>query len=252
MYILYNQDGSVKAVNLADFIQKGNDNVNSIFLAIEGRSNDSWSASVCFELPSGEKTFATPISKSEEIKTKLYNGWEVKIGSAITIYEGLVNFSVSALNLQNQVLFTYRNKLTINPSIITPNVTTITYEQYENLLEYINSEFQNNINFQTNVAIIRGPIININGWVLSNYESEEKVIEGYPCYKITYGGENLDEEKARNYMEYMSGSRFLPVYNYYKPQNSYFINSNGEILKPQFDETNGLLLYKITNPFATH
>lgn len=137
MFIIYNQDGSVKSIKLTDFIQKGNNNVNSIFLAIEGKDNDEWAANIIFALPEGTKVPLTPIATTKSIFEKLYKGWEITLPASVTIYEGIVNFSIAILNLQNETLFTFRGKLTINPSIIVPDVTAITYAQYQSLLQYI-------------------------------------------------------------------------------------------------------------------
>lgn len=137
MYILYNGDGSVKAIKLTDYIQKGNNNVNSIFLAIDGKTNLEWAATIVFILPDSSAISITPTAKTESIFGTTYSGWSVSIPAAVTIYEGLVVFSITVLNLQSQVLFTYRGKLTINPSAIIPDVTSISYNQYESLLQYI-------------------------------------------------------------------------------------------------------------------
>lgn len=139
MYILYKHDGSVKAVNLTDFIQKGNDGVNTIFLAIEGRENTDWSATVIFTLPDGTSVPIAPTIDTQTVLGTEYSGWKITIPAAVTLYEGIVTFSISVLNLENQVLFTYRNKLTINPSVVVPDTTTITYAQYQALLQYIQS-----------------------------------------------------------------------------------------------------------------
>lgn len=143
MYIIYNQDGSVKSIKLTDFIQRGNNNINSIFLAIEGKNNDEWAATTIFALPDGTKVALTPIATTKNIFDKVYKGWEISLPLSVTIFEGLVAFSVTVLNLQNVVLFTYNGKLTINPSIINPDVTNITYAQYQALLQYIISVIGN-------------------------------------------------------------------------------------------------------------
>ena len=48
-------------------------------------------------------------------------------------------------------------------------------------------------------------------------------------------------------MEYMTGARFLPVYNYEKPQNDIFVfaDDGNSLWKPQWDSTNGLILYRL-------
>lgn len=102
--------------------------------------------------------------------------------------------------------------------------------------------------FQSGVAIIKDLTTNINGWVLSNYGYEEVTILTYSAYKITTaGGATLTEAQARTYMRCMSGSDFLPTYDFNRPTNSFFATAEGEILKPQFDNSNGLVLYKVSD-----
>lgn len=98
---------------------------------------------------------------------------------------------------------------------------------------------------QATTTIIQNALTNINGRVLSAYEATLIEVQGYQAYRITRGNSRLTEEQARDYMEYMTGSRFLPVYNYEKPQNSILIMADLSVWKPQYD-VYGLLLYKIT------
>ena len=122
------------------------------------------------------------------------------------------------------------------------NQITIAFDDL--LRNYINV-----VNYQENVSVIIDPLTNINGWVLSNYESQETTIGGYPCYKITRSGSNLTEEQAKTYLKAMTGSEFLPKYDYERPQNSFMLMPNGLFLKPQYSAANGLVLYK-TKRFA--
>lgn len=99
---------------------------------------------------------------------------------------------------------------------------------------------------QVMIAIIATTLQNINGKTLSSFESNEVTIGGYPVYKITRGGNNLTQDDAALYMKYMCGSEYVPTYNYDFPRNTIFLLPNGQLLKPQFDSTNGLLLYKMS------
>ena len=103
---------------------------------------------------------------------------------------------------------------------------------------------------QATITIVTNALTNINGRLLSNFEAtlyEAGVGVPYTNYLITSDGSNLSEERAKDYMEYMSGSRFLPGFNFEKPQNSIFVFADGSIWKPQY--SNGSLrLYLIPNP----
>lgn len=109
---------------------------------------------------------------------------------------------------------------------------------------------------QATTTIIRDPLTNINGRTLSSYEATfEGYGYGYDRYHITYGGQDLTEEQAKNYMEYMTGSRLLPVYNYEKPQNSLFIMADGSFWKPQWSTSGdyaGFYLFKIHTPIEAY
>ena len=107
--------------------------------------------------------------------------------------------------------------------------------------------------FQSGLSVIKDLTTNINGWELTNYDYEEVTISTYPAYKITTsGGATLTEAQARTYMRCMSGSDFLPTYDFNRPMNSLFITADGKILKPQFDNSNGLLLFKIDGAFVPY
>lgn len=143
MYILYNADGSINKINLTDFIQQGNNNVNHIFLGIIGKNHSEWSATAYFELPNGDAELLTAAQANEVIDGVKYYGWSISLSAAVTIYEGEVSFSISIVNLQNDVLNTYNGKLVINPAGIIPDETMISVSQYEALLRYVLSATQN-------------------------------------------------------------------------------------------------------------
>lgn len=96
---------------------------------------------------------------------------------------------------------------------------------------------------QASVSIIANPTTNINGRVFVHFTSVLTTIGGASAYQIKYDGENTTEEQAREYMAYMTGSSYLPKYNYDRPANTYFLMPDGQLLKPQYDSTNGLVLF---------
>lgn len=98
-------------------------------------------------------------------------------------------------------------------------------------------------NNQANVSIVVDPLTNVNGRVFIHFTSELTTIGGFSAYLIKYDGEKATESQAREYMAYMTGSSFLPKYNYDRPANTYFLTPNGELYKPQYDATNGLVLF---------
>ena len=87
---------------------------------------------------------------------------------------------------------------------------------------------------QATTTVIVDPTTNINHRSLSSYSATLTSGAGYWYYHILRNGEECSEEDAMDYMEYMTGSRFLPTYNYEKPQNSIFIMPDQSMWKPQY------------------
>lgn len=98
---------------------------------------------------------------------------------------------------------------------------------------------------QNNTVIVGDALTNISGKSLSAYTSQETTVGGYPVIQILKNGSVLSEADASSYMSAQTGSSYVPKYNYDNPSFSYFIFSNGTIYKPQWDSTNGMLLYKM-------
>lgn len=84
---------------------------------------------------------------------------------------------------------------------------------------------------QMTVTLVKDAVTNINNYPsasLNNYSAVYNT-DTYPYYDILYQGNTCTEEQAQNYMEYMTGSRFLPVYDYDKPKNSLFVMADKSI-----------------------
>lgn len=104
---------------------------------------------------------------------------------------------------------------------------------------------------QATSTVIIDALHNLNGRAMTRYTENAHFGDfgQYRIIQILRSGNPLDFEEAKNYMRAMTGSSFVPVYNYYRPQNSLFVMANGTFWKPQWDSTNGLLLYGIPNPY---
>jgi len=96
---------------------------------------------------------------------------------------------------------------------------------------------------QASVSIIIDTTHNINNRPFTHYTTQLGTYSGASAYKVLYDSDTVTEEQAREYMSYMTGSNYLPKYNLDKPANTYFLQADGTILKPQYDDTNGLLLF---------
>lgn len=104
---------------------------------------------------------------------------------------------------------------------------------------------------QATTTLIKSVLTNIHGTHLENPFAAEFVdtneLEGIetPYYEIKYNNLKLTETQSKNYMEKMTGSRFLPVKNINTPQNSIFIMENKTMWRPEYDAENGFRLYKL-------
>lgn len=131
---------------------------------------------------------------------------------------------------------------------VAPNESDYTFETQETVPEH-----------QTTVVFIKGFRTNLNGRFLSAYEENmdamaigNNILNVYLVCQITRGGEKLSLEQAKSYMKYMTGSEFVPQYNYDYPHNTLFVNKDdGSYWKPQWDETNGMVLWYVATPYVT-
>ena len=160
-------------------------------------------------------------------------------------------------------------EIVINPSIIVDCSITLTIIKNHASLENLDYAHSGHTGFassqdvanlaaqvpalQATATVVVNALTNINGRTLTNYgatltPADYSYVQ-YTYYTITYRGSTPTEEQARNYMEYMTGSRYLPSFDYEKPKNSLFIFADGSLWKPQYSEGE-LRLYQIPNPFA--
>ena len=111
---------------------------------------------------------------------------------------------------------------------------------------YVSDIVQN----QTTLAFMVNPLKNISLKDLTAFKTASVFSDTtYPAVKILNSDDSiLTKERAATYMKAITGSQFVPEFNFDTPTNTILIDSSGIIYKPQWDSTNGLLLYKVTNP----
>lgn len=103
---------------------------------------------------------------------------------------------------------------------------------------------------QSTTVIVQSILTNINGRTFQNYTAILNELGIYTYYQIKKNGNILTESDAIEYMKYMTGSEFLPIYNYDFPKNTLFIFADSSIWKPQYDSSNGLLVYRISKGYV--
>lgn len=164
-FIIFNHDGSIKNVNFAEIIVQGNNLVDEIFVAVEGRSTDSYSATAYFELPNGESNFLTATPASQSIDQSAYNGYKFLLTGAQTALYGRVRMSLKLEGMQGETLWTYEQVLTINKSGYNPDFTMITMSQYAALVQAMGSLQEkfvvNNARFYSSLANAQADLDNL-------------------------------------------------------------------------------------------
>lgn len=103
---------------------------------------------------------------------------------------------------------------------------------------------------QSTSVIVGNAVTNINGRVFQNYTATLVTAGGYTFYQILKNGNNPTEEEAKEYMRYMTGSTFLPKYNYDFPKQTVFTFADRSTWKPQYSSNDGLRLYRLTTSLA--
>ena len=115
----------------------------------------------------------------------------------------------------------------------------------------LSSEFETETSKNQSTSVIVGnAITNINGRVFQNYTANLVTAGGYTFYQILKNGSNPTEDEAKEYMRYMTGSTFLPTYNYDFPKQTIFTFADRSTWKPQYSSSDGLRLYRLTTSLA--
>lgn len=131
-FIVFNKDGSVKNLNFAEIITQNSDGESEIAVAVDGLSNENYTATFNFELPDGSLTSLMASTYSLNVDGSIYQGYKVSLLSAQTAIAGNALLSIS-LTSGTSVLYTYQVVLTINPTVSEPDVVNISTAQYRNL-----------------------------------------------------------------------------------------------------------------------
>ena len=133
MYIILNQDGSVKESQLSDYINQYSDGVNFIDIAVVGKTPSAYTASVLYTF-SNEETETDSADGTITIETSdgTYEGWRFILWDAMTQYDGDLLASFVGTNSDGTQLFSYPVTMTVNKTSSVKR-TNITWEEYKSL-----------------------------------------------------------------------------------------------------------------------
>ena len=135
MYVIYNNDGSIKYKLLNEFVEQGNNNVNELFVAIEGREN--WTLYASFKLPNGSTTTAVSSTPTTEFIENIgtFTGRKILLSNAETLVAGALQMNVVCLDENDAKLVAFNTYITVNETgIQLSDPILLTVQEYENLL----------------------------------------------------------------------------------------------------------------------
>jgi len=148
MYVIYNNDGSIKSKFLNEFVMQGNSYENVLFVAFEDRSADTYTLYAEFRLPNGATT--TVVSGSTPQTRNVaglgtYTGKSISLSNAETLVAGALQMNIKVLTTDTEkVLVSFNTYITVNETGLQPSdPVIITAQEYQNLLSMIGSQVAN-------------------------------------------------------------------------------------------------------------
>ena len=141
MYVIYNNDGSIKGKFLNEFVMQGNNNVNELFVAIEGREDYSLYAS--FKMPNGSTTTVVSSTPATEFIEGLgtFTGRKILLSNAETLVAGALQMNVVCLDENDNKIVAFSTYITVNETgIQLSDPVLLTVQEYENLISEIKAK----------------------------------------------------------------------------------------------------------------
>lgn len=140
MYLVFNEDGSIKHQKLNEFIQQGSSYTNVLFVAIENVLPSAYTLTANFVLPNGKPSQVISLEQTgtEEIGDVEYNGQYLSLSSDQTQLEGALRVNIQALQVGTEkVLVSTSTYLTVNEGVSPSDPVLMTETEYRNLIRAI-------------------------------------------------------------------------------------------------------------------
>lgn len=139
MYVIFNQDGSIKETQLSRYVNQHSKGVDFVDVAIDGRTNEDYTCDANFALPNDTNvTEVAQVRYNIVTSSGTYSGYRIEFNEAETEYEGDLTCSIRVYNKDGSVLWTF-------PFSIVVNKTTgygdenITNDQYESIMRALSN-----------------------------------------------------------------------------------------------------------------
>ena len=210
--IIINSDGSIKQRVLGEYINQGNDLVDTIYIGfVDDTIASSYVGTANFELPNGDTntlvgTYVSGITLPND--TTNYKGYKIVLTQAQTIYNGQLKMSFVVTNGE-EILYSYKTTFTINASVVAADEEKITLAQWNSLVN--------------NLATYQ---VAYNEYNVRGYSSQEKATSDYEnldtdqislfsdgsnLYYFKGGEDDLSATKIANYDDISKVSNALPI-----------------------------------------
>lgn len=204
--IILNKDGSIKLLVLPCYIQQGNNGVDELEIGVDGLSDEN-TAIANFLRPNGTITSLVGVQKEvSDTDGTIYNGFSFVLTQAETLFEGELNVSISIRDINNNILYSYAQTLTINKSVLDPDTETITLAQYNSIIQALNSYQQKfvakNVRAYNSLNDANNDLSNLatNQYVLVNENGYFNVYikSGQALLKVSYISDFADKDSNGN------------------------------------------------------
>ena len=238
------------------------DGTNSVSIAniVTKDTDQVINSTKTFYKPTGDLTYGNIIIDGEEIKLKSYNSGIVTNDSYLST-DTMHLKSLNDINILLENTFTKFNiEVPSGEGIAVParfittdesdNDYTLTVPFKTGTIATSEDFVDETSKYQSTSVVVGNATTNINGRVFQNYTATLVTTGGYTFYQILKNGSNPTEDEAKEYMRYMTGSLFLPKYNYDFPKQTIFTFADRSTWKPQYSSNDGLRLYRLTTALA--
>src|SRR5574344_993065 len=140
MYLIYNNDGSIKFAITNDYIQQGSNNVNYIDIAIDNYSTSNYTCDCLFTLPNSTTITLAGVVQNFSYSGENYSGYRIWLSSAVLAYAGILRFNIRLYNSTGAILYTYQYEQNVNAtSLSTDWDAPITQAQYNSFMSLLTS-----------------------------------------------------------------------------------------------------------------
>ena len=240
--IIYNKDGSIKNLKLPTYVNQGSNNVDKVFVAVDGLDTDEYTVSANFKLPNHTTSEIAAASTDEEtIDETTYAGRSFYLTTAQTYYAGRLLLSISLTQNANQIKWTYPVEIIINPTTFDPTSddSNITNAQYYSLLGALNVKQDKyaigNVRFYKTYTDLANDLVNIvNYQVCATKDNDGNIVfyqkDDGVLVLIEYPITESDYEAILDRLDSLETNKVDKITNTTSDMKLYYVQPNSNIV----------------------